>query len=134
MAIVFCDNFCKSALGLIINGGMPASWTYRLYQNMYTPTTSDTSSNYTEATFDGYAAKTGVTWNAVGNNNPGAVITANAWTYTQTGTTITNTIYGWYATDGSGNFQWAELFSSPVSMNAVNNTITVQPEIILKSG
>jgi hypothetical protein len=87
-------------LDLAIGGGTPTDTTFdvKLFQNNYTPTDSDTSASYTEATFTGYAsvsvARSTYAASTIGSNIATSVSSATP-TFTCTGGSA-QTIYGAY--------------------------------------
>lgn len=112
-------------------GGL--SLTYRLYQNAHTPGDGSTAADFTECTFDGYAAQ-GPSWGAAATNGSGdAEAVAAALTWTATGGSTSNTVYGYYVTDGGGEVVWAELFDTPVAVVDAPDAVVVTPTITLKS-
>lgn len=116
--------------GKIVNGikttllNQQRTWwnglTLRLYQNNRTPAETDVASDYTEATFPGYAAQA---LNDFGtpflNGANKAQMQSGLHTFTSTGSSPSNTIYGYYVTDSGGNLVGAELRAAgPVTINA----------------
>lgn len=107
--------------------------TLRLFQNNHVPDPTDTVASYTEATFTGYAAIATVNWgNAFLNGANIAEIDEINRTFTQTASTVSNTIFGYYITDGPGNLIFAE--SNPLggfAMNAAGLIYIVQARMVL---
>lgn len=109
----------------------------RLFQNNITPDQNTTVGDFTEATFSGYAAQTIATWGSVsldGDNN--AVVEEINRTFTQSGTTTINDIYGYYVVDTSTTalLVWSERAPSPpFAMDASGKTYTVLPRLVLKN-
>jgi hypothetical protein len=102
----------------------------RLYSNNYTPTNASLLTNFTEANFTGYTAVTNASWNAPSWAGQGAAVgySKEVATFQPTGTTITQTVYGYYVTIGSGGGETllgAELFSSPIPMASVEDQINI---------
>jgi hypothetical protein len=66
MALNFPDAGENLALESIVNKTAPQNLVLRLYSNNITPSDTDVTGTYTEATFPGYAAITlaGASWNA----------------------------------------------------------------------
>lgn len=125
----------------LLAGGSLENWTLKLFQNNITPSETDSSATYTEATFTGYSAVTltrslsGSTWSTP--SGTGSVLesgcakstygaSAQSWSATSA-----QTIYGYYILGAtSGKVVAAEKFASSVSL--INpSTITVQPSLEL---
>lgn len=100
-----------------------------LYANQVTLTPLTTLSSLTEASFQGYAAVTTVTWNAPYTDIAGnAVISAGLSQFECTGTTTPNTIYGWYLTDATNaTLLAAAALPTPVSITQVGDAVLVAP-------
>jgi len=110
-----------------------STWKLRLYSNNYTPTNSDTVSNYTEATFTGYSAITltrsvsGSTWTITSSSSP-ASASYPAQTFSATSA---QTIYGYYITDSGGTkVIYAEKFASAISLTNPSS-LNVTPVVTL---
>jgi hypothetical protein len=106
------------------------TFTLRLFVNNHTPASPDTASNYTEASFPGYAAIAVNAWgNAAFNASSQGQTTETVRTFTQTSVPGSpQTVYGYYITDAGGNLQWAE--ANPFGgqlMNAAPQTYQVLP-------
>lgn len=107
-----------------------------LFQNDWTPDDEDTISDVDPADFGGYSGLQplddwddgGVVWDpprAVGEH-PDVVWTADG--------TSSNTIYGYYVVDGSGNLAWAERRSGGgVTVGTNGQTYTVSPRYTRRS-
>ena len=120
------------------------NWTLKCFQNNHTPAESDVAGTYTEATFTGYSAITlnslqsSAAWGvpslvsptgswAPGSQTQVAETTYPQQTFTCSGNTTTNTIYGYYVVGAtSGTLLFAELFTMSVNM-FLNNTIKITP-------
>lgn len=102
--------------------------TLRLFANNITPADTDVVGDYTEATFTGYAAIATVSWGAAYlNANNIAQIDEIVRTFTQTGTTVVNNIYGYYLTAPGGALVFAERNpAGPIAMAATGATYSVQ--------
>lgn len=100
--------------------------TLRLFVNNYTPTRADTAANYTEATWSGYAAVALTSWTIAGYDaNGNAEFDAPQKTFTASSGSPSQTIYGYYLTDGGGNVVFAEADPSPFTVNATGQTYQV---------
>jgi hypothetical protein len=103
----------------------------RLYQNNYVPGPGTVLTDLTEADFDGYAQYSNTVWNAPTLNAITGrydITSGGAPTFTQTGTVITNTVYGWYMVDGS-DLVAVERFDTPVEFDTNGKTLQLAPEI-----
>jgi hypothetical protein len=105
----------------------------RLYRNDYTPLSTSTTSDFTEANFTNYTAKTltRASWSAAStvSNRAETSYSKQTWTCGTTG----NTIYGYYLVGAtSGTLLWAEKFSLPRVLSN-NETFGLTPKFILDS-
>ena len=135
MALVVLDQGSLILLGALQGGPFSAGYVLRLFQNNHTPAEGDDNTDYVEADFDGYSAIAIGSWTPPYLNGSGkAEIDEINRTFTQTGTGITNDVYGYYVTDPAGNVVWAERDpSAPVAMNAAGRTYTVFLRFTLNS-
>ena len=109
------------------------TYVLRLFVNNHTATETDTVTNFTEATFPGYAAKNLTSWgSAFLNSNTQGETDETVRVFTQTSVPGSpQTVYGYYITDGSGNLIWAE--NNPAGgqlLNAAPQTYTVLPRFM----
>lgn len=101
----------------------------RLYQNNFTPSPTSVLGDFTVATFDGYANKAIAAWGAVFLDPLGLATTiAPLQTFTMTGATTPNIVYGAYYLDKNGALMWAERFAVPVNFAAAGNTLPLVPK------
>jgi hypothetical protein len=126
-----CTGLARLGLGITTFTSM----SLHLYTNNYTPTTTDTLSNYTELTGVGYTALTYTagTWSVVGSGGI-ATCTYPAHTFTLTGAA---TVYGYYMelvlASGSTLFG-AELFTGgPFVIPSGGGTITITTDWTLQN-
>jgi len=103
--------------------------TIRLFQNNHTPGAGDLATDYIEATFAGYGAGKLLDFAASSINAGGkAQANATAKTWTATGPSPSNVIYGYYVTDGTGALIYAEAApGGGFTVNAAGMAYTVQP-------
>lgn len=90
------------------------SYKLRLYQNNYTPVASSVASDFTEATFTNYVAKTltraGWSTPTIVGGKAESSYAQQSWTCGVTG----NTIYGYYIEGANSTILlWAERFATP---------------------
>lgn len=126
----------------LLAGGSLENWTLKLFSNNISPSETDSSATYTEATFTGYSAKTltrsisGTTWATPSTSGGGVLESGDA--YSAYGSaaqswsaTSAQTIYGYFIIGAtSGKVIAAEKFATAVSL--INpSTITVQPSLEL---
>ena len=123
------------------------NWSLKLFKSNTTPAESDTAGTYTEANFTGYSAitlnSTQVTTTAATWQVPTSVLPTNSWapgaqthvaestyaqqTFTCSGNTTTNTVYGYFIVGSSSTVLYcAETFTLSVNM-FLNNTIQMTP-------
>ena len=99
----------------------------KLYQNDYTPNPDTVLADFTEATFDGYAASTAIVWGATFTNSVNQAETVgDVKQFTATGATTPNLIYGYYLVSGA-TLKGGEKFDSPVPVNGVGDAVIVIP-------
>ena len=132
MAVVVPNAAEDVMLQNILNKTAPQNQTLKLYTNNVTPGEGDTESTYTEASGNGYAAKTltGSSWSIT----PGAPSEASYAQQTWTFTGNLGNVYGYFVVQTtSGKIMWAERFSDG-PYNVVNNgdTVSVTPKLTLE--
>lgn len=89
--------------------------------------------DFTEATFDGYAASAALTWGAVGTDTVNlADVTAQEVEWVPTGTVTPNTIAGVYITDAAGTalLFWQE-FPAAIAVNGPPDVVRWVPKFQL---
>lgn len=110
--------------------------TLRLYSNNHVPANTDDVTDYTEATFPGYAAIPILSWPAAsldGSNKASTELAMQVWT---AGVIITpQDIYGVFVTwDGDGSLVYAELDAAgPVSIASTGQSYGYLPRVTFKS-
>lgn len=123
---------------LIAAAGYLDAVTIRLFQNAFTPTPNAVLGDFTQATFTDYAAIGPLVWGDPWIDSGGNVIvSAQVCQWVVVTPTITNTIYGYYATIGAGAgtaWRFAELFDTPKVMGLVGQAITFVPQFSLPPG
>lgn len=124
------DLGIKDALSALVN--RPPGYTLRLFTNNITPNTSNVVGDFTEATFTGYGATALAGWTAAAVVAHVAGTTANPITFTATG--AYQSIYGWYVTDGAGDYVCGGRdAAAPVVMSATVNTYQVTLSLTAQS-
>jgi hypothetical protein len=127
-------------------GGTLEDWTLKLFRADYTPVVGSTGTDFTEANFSGYAAKTltRTSWGAPSSVSPSGTWVAAAavaesvyaaQTFTMNGGATGNTIYGYYIVGASsGKVIAAEKFDT-ARVLAANSTdsLTVTPKFGLSN-
>lgn len=104
----------------------------RLFQNNHTPAEADGDTDYTVATFTGYAnvTLTGGSW-SITTGDPSFATYAQQ-TFSSSANQSAQTIYGYYVVHvASGVLLWAELFSSPVVIANNGDQIKITPRFEL---
>jgi hypothetical protein len=107
----------------------------KLYKADYTPTSSTASGSFTEATFNGYAARTltRANWQTTvlvsGKGQSSYGSSPQSWTCGTTG----NTIYGyWVEGSTSAKVLWAERFTTSRVLGT-NDVLNLTPQFTLAS-
>lgn len=131
MAGVVCDGGEVILLKTIFGQLAPQNWTLKLYKNNYTPVGTSTAANFTEADFSGYSAKTLTysSWTTASSVSNVAKTTYADQTWTSGST---QTVYGYYVVDASGNLIFAELFSPQADLVA-STPLVVSPSFTLET-
>lgn len=117
-------------LALLVNKGTYSleNIVLKLYTNDVTPGDADTETTYTEASGDGYAAKTltGASWTITQGNPTTAAYAQQTWTIT-----AQHTYYGYFLVQAtSGKLIGAERFTDgPYTTGTSGGTINVTPQI-----
>jgi hypothetical protein len=125
-------------LELIVNKQSTTSnLNLKLYGNNGTPGDQDNAVGtfwYTEISGGGYLQKVldGAVWGVANGNNCVATYTAQTWSFT--GATTPNTVYGYYVTQNvGGRLMWSERFTDgPYAINNNGDAITITPRIELE--
>jgi hypothetical protein len=97
-----------------------------LFQNDIVPGPTTKVADFVEADFTGYGNITVASCDITHSDpSTGLPIIKNVTplVFNQTGTTITNTIYGWWIDDGAGQGAFGERFDTPIQMDATGKQI-----------
>lgn len=98
------------------------SWIVRLYSNNYTPVAGSVAANFTECTFPGYAAQTGLTWTFNAGAASVKTIVSQLMNFISTAGGG-ETIYGYYV-QMSTTVLFAEKFAAgPYTISAAGNGV-----------
>jgi hypothetical protein len=134
MSLLLVDQGEGITLGLLVNKYVPEDLVLKLYKNNRAPADGDIETDYTEATFTGYAAKelTGASWTVT----PGSpsVVQYGQQTFTSSAAQTLQSIYGYYLIQKTSlKLVWAERFTDP-PWNIVNlgDIVKVTPKIQLR--
>lgn len=101
----------------------------RLYQNDITPSVDSILTDFTVATFTGYANKTIATWGATYVDvNDKATTVAPLQTFAATAATVGNTVYGCYYLDSGGALVWAARFDEQWTFQDTGDTYNMVPK------
>jgi hypothetical protein len=117
-------NAVVSALKTLITTA-PGS-TVHLFQNNVVPTPANVVADFTEATFDGYAAKSVTVMFGPARYADGSFQVFAFEQWQMTGSTTPNTVYGAYILDPAGNLLLAARFTAPVPMVDAFSNISTQ--------
>ena len=116
-------------LEAMVNKTAPQNLVLHLYINNITPSDTDTTATYTEATFTGYAAitLTGASWNAA---SLGVIAYSAQQTFTCSGAS-SNSVYGYYVTQTTSTILvWSERdVSAPFTVAVVGDAVKITPTI-----
>jgi hypothetical protein len=109
-----------------------ATTVMRLYKNNIVAGPGSVFADFTEADFTGYTADTIVAWLAPSIDPISGrfeIMTPGFSQFLQSGTTIINTVYGWYLEDGSSHLLAAGTFDTPIQMDTTGKQIALFPKI-----
>lgn len=132
MAMVTMPAFRRAMLSYALSN--LNTFVLRLYVNNHTPSVGDVTGDYTEPSGSWYSPITMNTWGTpyINPSDQGQVDEIiRIWTVA--GSPVSEQVYGYFVTDGSGNLLWAELNpAGPQPMNLVGQTYSVLP--IMRAG
>lgn len=133
------DNFPNSTLRRILddNKAWRNGLTLRLYKNDYTPVIGSTSANFTECNFSGYSSQATTLWGTAYSALAGARGESDdtVHLFAHDGGGTANDVYGFYLTDGSGNYIYGERNpDAPVAMNDATDVYAVVPRLQTANG
>jgi hypothetical protein len=127
---IFCEGGWLNVLGFALAGN--TLFRIHLFQNNHVPVFTDDLISYVEATFSGYGSSLLLGWGSPFiNGSNQAEVDASTVVWTRSGGAVSNSIYGVYVTDGTGNLAYAERFGAPVSMVNPGDTISYIPRATL---
>jgi hypothetical protein len=130
MALNFPDSGENLALEALVNKTAAQNLVLRLYSNNITPSDTDVTGTYTEATFPGYAAitLTGATWSAAAG---GSIAYSAQQTFTRSSTGAPENIYGYYCTQFTSTLlMYSERDgAAPFIVTNLNDAIKITPTI-----
>jgi hypothetical protein len=120
------------ALDAILTGPLETTEapTVHLAAAAFAPGPSLTPASFTEATFTGYNPIAVVAWDTSHYN--GTIALANnstALSWTPTGTTVANTIYGYWLQDHAGNVVQSGLFPTPQTLDGPTTTLAISIQV-----
>lgn len=104
-----------------------------LFKNDLVPAPNTVLADFTEADFDGYAASAAIVWGDPYQNELNqSTILGDAKTFTATGATTPNDIYGYYITDAGGTeLLLSERFAEVQPMPAAGAVTIVIPRVTI---
>lgn len=104
-----------------------------LYQNNHTPVAGDLAAQYTVASYSGYAQQT-PTWSAAATDSDDHAYTLSSTITFPLASSGSQTVYGWYITDSSGNLIQARLFDASVSVTTSAGVAAFVVKFVLYQG
>lgn len=115
-------------------GAVPAPPKVHLASAPFSPSPTLDPTTLTEATFDGYAAKTVTAWGTVhlDSSNQATFISASALDWTPTGSTTPNTIYGYWLIDSGGKLVQSETFPTPILLSGTGTTLQIVLQLAVR--
>lgn len=128
------NEFMSAALavaknGLLVQTGLHS--TLHLVAAPFAPGPGLDPGTLTVPTYDGYAPVNVDTWGTehILPNGNYVINSLATCVFAPTGTTTSNTIYGWYLLDTAGNCVSQGLLPNPVVMAGPGNVITIVPAV-----
>lgn len=117
----------EAVKGSVLDATGPVHASVKLAVAPFSPTPTSDPASFTEATFDGYAAKTVPAWTAAAlQPGPLAEILSSALlSWTPTGSTTPNTIVGYWIVGGNGDYLGGEAFAAPVILNGPTTSLNM---------
>jgi hypothetical protein len=128
MAGVLCDDGIRALNELLAPAMVAAGYQVGLFVNNHTPAYSDILSTYSEPSMGGYARinlGTPISGGVAGNIDTVGFPTV---TFTNTGTGLPETVYGYFITDGTVLIG-AELFAVAIVVTSSSQGINVTPSL-----
>jgi len=115
MSFLIPDEGLEALLQDIIDNVLPTAKVH-LFTNTHTPAAGDTVADYTEPTWPGYAAASGVVWSGPVVTSSIAYTDSDLIEYAVTGSPGAEVVRGYYVTDStSAILYFAENIASPVT-------------------
>ncbi len=130
-APLYTTKYAEDVLAQIINitDGVLLNAKLKLFTNSKNPDKADVPGDYTEATFDGYAAKT-ITWEALQNQGDYRILSAGLQTWTANGDTVSETIHGWFLTSNDdADLLAAQAFDTTVPVSKSGDSVKSLPSL-----
>lgn len=134
MSLIVPDEGEVRLLDMLTNAVGMSSVRLRLFKNNLTPAQGTVYSDFTEATFSGYASATPAFGAAATVSHKGTITDAASRSFTHNGGATSNTIYGYYVVDtGTSKVLWAERFSPSQALANFGDKITITLAFTLNS-
>lgn len=104
-----------------------------LFKNDFAPNQDSLIADFTEADYTGYARSTAVVWGTPFINVDGvAEMIAPGKQFQPSGTTVANTIYGYYVVDSGGtDLVYSERFATPVPLAGPLDALPIIPRYLI---
>lgn len=126
--VALVDQLAATVATVLDHTG-PVHASVKLATGAFSPTPTSDPATFTEATFDGYAAKSVASWVSP-YLLPGPLaetISAAVLSWSPTGTTTPNTITGYWIVGGNGDYLGGEAFNQPVLLNGPTTALNLVP-------
>lgn len=136
MAVQLTDYLNQQIVNLLVASGNPLnSVSMGLFVNNVTVTEDTVFDDLTEASFDGYARHTAVTFDtAYVDSSDGWAVQTGLYQFLMTDSNEPQTVYGYFlcqpSSSGVTGLLVAENFATPVSLGQANNSIFVSGQIM----
>ena len=133
MSQVLSTKYLLDALAAIksqvLDTAVPAHCHIHLAKPPFTPNPTSDPASFTEADYTGYAAVTITAWDnpALTPADLAEIVGTTVAQFRPTGTTVTNSIAGFWVLDAAGDFVFAQVFSTPVALTGPNTVLSIVP-------
>jgi hypothetical protein len=120
-----------AAIASILDATGPVHASVKLAVAPFAPSPTSDPATFTEADFDGYAAKTVATWSTpvMNTNGSAETVSGSVLTWNPTGSTTSNLIVGYWVEGGNGDYLGGEILASPVPMNGPLSSLNLVPVV-----
>lgn len=123
------EDILAATIASVLDATGPVHASVKLAQGPFAPLPDSDPTTFTEATFDGYAAKDVTAWASPYLVATGAAetISSTVLHWAPTGTTTPNTLTGYWIVGGNGDYLGGEAFPVPIPMTGPTSALNLIP-------